>query len=678
VESLRPDAERPRPELVSQDEVLTNIPALLPLGVLSLLVAALRCGRGDGEADFREDLLHAALIVGVSIGLGTELLGAFHAIDFDFVLGFWLVWLAVAGVALAWRWHRAGAPARFRIPSPGAVDRMLLGGIAVVALLTLLVAWLSPPQSSDSISYHMGRVMHWIQNRSLEPYPTHDSRQLFDPPLAEMVRLHLQLLTGADRAGCLLQWLASMGSLVAVSLVARDFGGGRRAQIFAAVFAVTLPIGVTQATSGKNDWLGVFWLLVMVYFSGVVISRRELHPTTGSVFCSVAALGLALATKLMAFFIATPLAIVAIARTPRASFRRLIVAGAGGILLTLALITPFMRRNLTVYGNPAVDPGFHAIHALKPVTPATIFSNALRNVAFQMGTTKLRANAALLKIVTIVHRLVGLDPSDPRTSVGKFRIPRPSTVEEIAGNPIHILLMAVLIVTLAFRRGESDRGTRLVYFASLTAGYLLFCATMKWEMATARLLLPFPVLAAPLAGVLAVELFGGEAAVVLAAALIVGCARYAVGTRGRPLSLSPGRGILVTSRRDLYFARVPEVRPAYEEVARVVRDNGVHNLGLVFTSWLQPEYLLWVLLGDVKPPVRIENVAVTDASGALASRAPFSDFHPDLIVEFASNPRLAQFPLNFVVAGAKYPLVRVSGSVGFYSTRPLATVPIRD
>ena len=151
------------------------------------------------------------------------------------------------------------------------MDGLLICGIVTIALVLFVVAWLAPPQSSDSIGYHMSRVMHWIQNRSIAPYPTPDSPQLYQPPFAEMVRLHLYILAGGDRAGCLLQWFAAMGTLLAASLLARDLGGGRRAQIFAAVFAVTLPIGATQASSGKNGWVEALWLLSLAHFCAIAV-----------------------------------------------------------------------------------------------------------------------------------------------------------------------------------------------------------------------------------------------------------------------------------------------------------------------------------------------------------------------------------------------------------------------
>jgi hypothetical protein len=49
-----------------------------------------------------------------------------------------------------------------------------------------VLALITPPNMYDSMTYHMSRVVHWIQNGSLAHYPTSIGRQLFLPPGAEL------------------------------------------------------------------------------------------------------------------------------------------------------------------------------------------------------------------------------------------------------------------------------------------------------------------------------------------------------------------------------------------------------------------------------------------------------------------------------------------------------------
>jgi hypothetical protein len=634
-----------------------------------LLVAVLRAGRRPSL--LRDDLLVAVLTTGVSIALATEALSLFEALTRRGVTLFWLAAIASCAIALVWRWRRLGPAAPLRLPPLDLVDRALLGGIATIAILLLVVAFLAPPQSSDALSYHMGRVMHWAQNGSVAPYPTYDSRQLYHPPFAEMVQLHLYLLTGSDRAGCLIQWCAMIFALLAVSRVAEDLGGGRRAQIFAALVAITLPIGVTQATAGKNGWVEALWLLSFTCLSGAAASHR-IAPSRGNVVAAIAALALGLMTKLTSWLFAGPMAVVAVIRVlrlPGGEWRTLFQPAAIGIVVGCALTVPFLARNVSVYGHPVVDPVARKRSGLTYVAPETIVSNAIRNAFYQLGTPSPAVNDALMSAVVVAHQWIGVDPQDPRTSqFAKFRIVPPTKIEEWAYNPLHILLLVGAGVGLLGSRRLRGPGRRLPYLAALGTGYLLFCATVAWQPPNCRLLLPLLVLASPLVAVVTAGVQAGRLVPVVAAVLLAAALPYAIGTGARPLSLKPGKGVLVTPRSDLYFARLGRFRRGYSEVARKVRDARVANLGVVFPRYDHPEYLLWVLLGETGQPVRLEHVQVADASAALLAQPPFRDFQPELVVVFRRDVD-SPFERTISVSGSTWKLVRRRGLAGFYERR---------
>ena len=631
----------------------------LPLVAFTLVVLASRTGRRHADATLRDDILSAALLLGVAVAVFTEAASPFHAVSLGFVVGFWVTAALVAGVVLAWRRKRFGPSERVTFPDLRGVDGVLVAGIVGIALVLLVVAWLAPPQSSDSIGYHMSRVMHWMQAGSIAHYPTHDPPQLFEPPFAEIVRLHFQVLTGGDRAGQLLQWLAAMGSLAGVSLVARDLGGGRHAQILAAVVAVTLPIGVTQASSGKNGWVETLWLVSLVHFGATSLRAGSF----GHVVAACAALGLALMTKISSWLFAPPLVALAVLQVFRTRGGVDVRPVAIGAVIAAALVLPYLGRNLFVYGHPLVDPVYRSRSGLGHVSPAVVASNVVRNAAVQLGTSSPTVNAALTSGVLAVHRWIGAKPSDRKTTDGPFRIDAPSRIEERASSPLHLfLLTATGLALIASRRLRGD-GRRIAYLAALGAGYVLYCAAVKWQPSSPRLLMPLLVLAAPIVAVVGVEIFRGRLPLVIAMILVLGCYPYATNVFARPLTFQPRGGILATPRRALYFARVPTLRDTYESVAREVLERGTRDLGVLFRRSLEPEYLLWVLLADADPPVRIEHVLVRDASARIPFHAPFE---PDVVAVFAGKEEAPEFEPEIEVAGDTYKQIRTVGTAALY------------
>jgi hypothetical protein len=158
------------------------------------------------------------VIWGTLVALSTEVMGFFHAIDRQSMVVFWVVVLAV-NLGLILR-NRRAIWRKFQKPQvDGALAWGMLGVIVIYLGITFLVAIIAPPNTNDSMQYHMSRVMHWIVNRSVDFFPTPSDRQLWMPPFAEYAILHFQVLAGNDRFANMVQWM-SMFKFIAASLMA--------------------------------------------------------------------------------------------------------------------------------------------------------------------------------------------------------------------------------------------------------------------------------------------------------------------------------------------------------------------------------------------------------------------------------------------------------------------------
>src|SRR5207247_2483992 len=104
--------------------------------------------------------------------------------------------------------------------------------------------------------------------------PTVNLRQLVLGPGAELIVLHLQILSGGDRLANLVQWLAYAGLVAGASLVARELGAGRRGEFFAASLAASIPMAILQASSTQTDAVAALWLVCLLVF---LFRLRERH-----------------------------------------------------------------------------------------------------------------------------------------------------------------------------------------------------------------------------------------------------------------------------------------------------------------------------------------------------------------------------------------------------------------
>jgi hypothetical protein len=215
--------------------------------------------------NWRNSLLSALLAWGVILTAITESLSGLNLLKFEWVT---ILWLSVDIIlALTYlRQFRKKSKLKFqKLFNLPFFSLFILGGVALIVTLVGLVAIVAAPNHSDSMEYHMSRVVHWMQNHSVAHYATPTLEQLYQNPWSEFAIMHFQILSGGDRFANLIQWGSMVGSLVGVSLIAKQLGANLRGQILATVLCVTIPMGILQASSTNNDYVVSFWLVCFAY-----------------------------------------------------------------------------------------------------------------------------------------------------------------------------------------------------------------------------------------------------------------------------------------------------------------------------------------------------------------------------------------------------------------------------
>src|SRR5262245_34735719 len=112
--------------------------------------------------DLRDTFVRASIVWGAVLLALTEVLSFFKALSLIPVA---LSWVFVALIAFPWK-RRSAKPI---MPN---IDAIFLVPIAIILLVTLAVALAAAPNNFDSMTYHLGRVAHWMQNHDVRPYPT--------------------------------------------------------------------------------------------------------------------------------------------------------------------------------------------------------------------------------------------------------------------------------------------------------------------------------------------------------------------------------------------------------------------------------------------------------------------------------------------------------------------------
>src|SRR5271166_1656592 len=396
-------------------------------------------------ADRSVALLVGAVCWGVTVTALTEILSSLHGLTFWGVLTGWLAILCIL-VAAA---RNAGGSARRllryaweRFLGLSFSDRWQLCAAASLLGVAAFAGLFSAPSNLDSMTYHLTRVMHWVQNRSLEYYPTAFTPQLYQPPWAELAMLNLQLLSGDDRLAFAVQWASFALCLVGVWSIAGRLGADGRGQVLAVVFVATAPEALLQASSTQNNLALALWLIC---FARLLLDYRVADGTNRLLLalgCG-AAIGLAMLTKGTAYPLAAPLVIWFAVVTLRRRSRRSSEAAVAAIAVAVLLNAAHWSQNYQAFNSPLTPPSELVLYRADFMSPTLLISNLSRNLALDVSTPSLQINRAIERIIDAEHHLLGVDINDPRitASLAAFSIlTYPRFSEDSTGNPLHLLL----------------------------------------------------------------------------------------------------------------------------------------------------------------------------------------------------------------------------------------------
>jgi hypothetical protein len=601
---------------------------------------------------WREAFLAAAVLLGAFVALTSEGLSLLNLLNRSALTLVWLSALAFS-ILLIWRYTgmiqtgMSNIGGAVRLVGWSTTDRITLLVLLLFTAILFLVARIAPPNTNDSLSYHMSRVMHWVQNQGLGHYPTTIDRQLWMPPWAEMAVMQLYLLKGDDGLSNLVQWFSMGASLVVVSLIARRLGASLTGQLFAALFCATLPMGILQATSTQTDYVTAFWIVGLAYYA-VLAHQRCLSTFEWVLLCLLVALGMM--TKGTFYPFALPFLVWLFISTLRqVGWLSTVKYALLGILVVGSMNAGVWVRNYQTYAFPLGPSAAIEDLSNETLSPGILLSNLVRNATLNLGTAYGVVNGPFTELIDKLHQVIGQDPNDPRTTLDEYRIKR-YLHEDRAGNPFHFLLIPLTL--FAFSKSKiKQQGWPIVWIYTLLvlSTFLIFSAIYKWQSSGSRLLLPFFVAWAPLAGLalgrLRINALANAAGLILVIAAI------------QPLLSNPSRALLpfspefanlvATPREELLFANSPEVMPAYLSLAADIQETGCSQVGIKIRS-SDAEYPLWFLLSSESLDLHIEHLDAPLPSGQYQSEG----FQPCAIVcSYCSDDHLYSLPLAAVYQG---------------------------
>ena len=593
----------------------------------------------------REAYLKASLTIGFMVVVSTELMSAFTVFSYNYVLGFWTIAFATTAsitILLLVANHKKGTltdlfRSNFYLKHKniGPAEGISVIGVFAILVITLVTALVSPPNNMDSMSYHMPRVMHWIQNASISHYPTDNVRQISFPPAAGYTIAHFVILSGNDYFVNGVQWLAYLGSILGASLIAGRFAD-RKGQIMSALFCATLPMAILQSATTQTDLSVAFCLVCSVYF----ILRTKKYSSSDLVWVTLS-FSLAIMTKPTAYFFGFPLGIllaIRYASSLKAHHSYFTVAAKVTVLVCCVGVGAFLLsaanywRNQHTFGSfLGPDGGTRCeVIGIKPLA-----SNLTRSMALSLPLPDYWG------WVSAVHeKVLDFDVDDERTTFHGNKFSKcPEWLfllpdEDFVGNPVHLLLIIFTTIVVIVRKSIREQpppNEMLWLIFAVVGGVLTLNLLIKWQIWGNRLHLTAFILLAPVAGSMLAMLRRSLLIALVAALLLQGAFYSLISVRHPLISLkrfnSPifrSSSIFQVPRENLYFnGNFEYMKAPISELSNRLQSDACRFLGITLAR-PEFEYPVWALLNRKnRDGVKIKHLRVENPSKAL--RQEFSD-----------------------------------------------------
>lgn len=583
---------------------------------------------------WREAILSATITWGVFTVLMTEILSIFGLVNFAFLCVAWSVFNAL--LLFACIKYKVFYPISFdqifnQYKKLDLLNQLLIISVVIIVATIGLIAIITPPNNWDTMAYVMPRIMHWIQNQSVDHYPTHYTPQLYNGPGAEFMLMHLQILSGGDRFNNLLQWFSIIGCLSGASLIAKQLGADLRGQIFTVVLCATIPVGILHGSNSKNTWVVALWLVCLVYYTILMIKNK---PSWGLVIGASSSFGLAVLTKGTSYIYAFPFLLWLFIAVANQLKIKIIPYLAGGSLVVFLINLGHYIRNYLVFGSPLSTYPYKWSNDIYSIP--IFISNVVRNMSLHFIPPFLDNEVRDFsdRLIIQLHKFLQVDPLDTRTTLmgdggGQFSTQLQPLFEDTAGNHFHFWLAILAIILILFNKKCRQNQYLFTYLLVIISAFLLFCTIIKWQIWHSRLHLPFFILFCPIMGMVLADLLKPRISQYLLLLIFLIAIPYLGLNDLRPLI--GVKSIFTNDRVSLYFAARSPLKKDYLEVANLISQQRCENIGIIQRqdSW---EYPLWILINQsAQKAVVMRNVNVENPS-RIAEDAADRSFDPCAIV----------------------------------------------
>ena len=350
--------------------------------------------------------------------------------------------------------------------------------ICLIFSLLLFQGIIYPPNNWDSLTYHMSRIMYWLGNENLNHFPTHILRHLYQPPFAEYIIMHVNVLQGNDYFSNSIQLLFLVFCLFPLNEILNVFGVGTSSKLISFLFCITTPSVILQASTTKNDIVCAFFILTSILF----LYKCYKESILSNYFFLGISIGLGMLTKAILY-------------------------GSLSIFILFIINIGHFSRNYTINSHILnIDEVENNMYSNEEMNFTFFSSNLLKNIGLHMGYP---FNGLYEDFIMNYHEVNDISIDDPKLNFLGTKYNTKNSVEtneDLVPNTFHLMIILIASFGIIVNSIYKKKYTGLILLVIIILQVFFFCFYLKWQPWHTRLHIPIFILTSAFVGLILNEL----------------------------------------------------------------------------------------------------------------------------------------------------------------------------
>jgi 4-amino-4-deoxy-L-arabinose transferase-like glycosyltransferase len=528
--------------------------------------------------------IYTTFLVAIATVVITEISSFFNAYNFNSSTIFWSI-LAGISIYINFKEKQLNNKPYLNWFKENKKVSLFFGGTTILLLIQGIIY---PPNNWDSMTYHMARIAHWVMNESIEPYPTHIYRQIYQPPLAEWIIAQVCILNKADYFANAVQLFFLLGTLGVLNQIMLHFNTSKKTRIWASIIAFTTPSVFMQATSTQNDIVVAFFLLSSILFFIQYFKESTLKNT----LLIGLAIGCAILTKGTAFVYLIPIIlfcgaylIYLIFKKEKSiisiSFQMIVV-----FIFTLTIGFNHYYRNFKLSGDIFGASDDHYFN--KNITLKSTGLGILKNIGNHFSTPI--TSSITNQVIEKAHLITQIPINDDNYNYKgiHFKLNKWNHNEDEVSNIFQVLLILGVCLFIVFNWKNRNRFLLpSTFFCLFTFG--LFSLILKWQPWHMRLQVPLFILFAIPISIVLEKIKSTKITNSIIVTSIIYCLILAFLNPNRPLIKNTKQAKLNT-RFERYFVAMPPYLKEYKMWRSKLKSKTQQKWDVHGDTWEYPIY----------------------------------------------------------------------------------------